>query len=388
MMHAFLHFIRYNNGFPILLGMIFLSAGGVFAASPEMRGNILASEQVVRSVDNTRIAHVNLDAYDVTIQIVDVKEDAETYYIFYTMESIELVDGVWQDVLLPHTLTVPKDLLDGRDLGRYASKELADIRAHELARLRETQRFERAAGISQKVVTTVYSGLIGRMLDPTEEKFPGYQPVVPEVVADTRIATPEENAEALRREEERRQALQGVARADTHTSQQGSGGAPSSSPQGSVSVSILGNNPARVPIGSTYVDLGAVVHGPNGENLSYVVLINGRPYDYILLDTSEENSYAITYRATSAIAGTAEATRTVIVYNPSSGTSSTPSPSGTTTPTTSTTTPGATTPPPPTSETPLSEEHVNPSPDPEDVSPPSPAESHTSSSTEPVVAPE
>ena len=58
------------------------------------------------------------------------------------------------------------------------------------------QKLEREKGESQKVVTTEYSGLIGKLINPKEEVIEGYNPVIPEVVPE-KPATVESNPEEV-----------------------------------------------------------------------------------------------------------------------------------------------------------------------------------------------
>jgi hypothetical protein len=66
----------------------------------------------------------------------------------------------------------------GRDLGLYAEEEIAEVHASEMRLLKQTQANERRAGLTPKVVTTEYTGLMGQFFDPNQEVFPQYDPVI------------------------------------------------------------------------------------------------------------------------------------------------------------------------------------------------------------------
>lgn len=177
-----INFIKYHNAFPIAVSLIFLSLTAVFAASPQMRedfkGALVSAKETVRSIDNTYIVSIDLDSFDFSLQITDIKEDTDNYYISYAFKTIYIQDYVWQELSKQTTLTVSKQALANNDLGLYVAEELGEVINSQLAYLKEVQQIEKQKGLSQKVVATEYAGLIGRFLNPKEEIFPGYEPVV------------------------------------------------------------------------------------------------------------------------------------------------------------------------------------------------------------------
>ncbi|MDE1924620.1 MAG: DUF5011 domain-containing protein, partial [Patescibacteria group bacterium] len=83
-------------------------------------------------------------------------------------------------------------------------------------------------------------------------------------------------------------------------------------------ITINGNNPATVAVGSTYADLGATVSdispGQAGDtNLGIYTFVNGSPVTSITLDTSTTTTYLIDYVATDHTGLTATSTRRVNV---------------------------------------------------------------------------
>lgn len=168
------HFIKYNNTVPIVLGLIFLSTTATFAATPAAREAVYNAEQSVRSVDNSFIIAVNLDDYPFAMRITSITEDDDYYYLLYDFETIDIHEYVWQTITVQKELRISKALLGSGDFEEYVESELAQVRFWELKRLKETQAYEKRLGSSQKTVATVYSGIIGRFMSPTEEKIPQY----------------------------------------------------------------------------------------------------------------------------------------------------------------------------------------------------------------------
>ncbi len=291
----FLHFIKYHNAVPITLALVLLSFSGALAASPEVRSDVanavFTQEQTVKSVDNTYLLSKDLSTFVPIIQITGVTEDADNYYVAYTMQTIDVDNYVWKDVTQTKTLQVPKADLGNGDLGLYVAQKLKDVQTWEKDRLAQTQTIERAQGPSSRVVATVYGGLVGKFLDPKEDVLPGYTPVV--------ASAPES-------------VPSGPA------SSSGSGGTPSSgtsvvSSNGGLVISIIGYNPSQIPVGSSYRDLGAFVTQNGNVGLRYTTQGVGD------VDTTKTGTSTIVYTATDTTGDAVTATREVIVYDPKSG---------------------------------------------------------------------
>jgi hypothetical protein len=187
-MQRIMHFLRYDNAVPIVLGIVFLGATGAYAATnPDA---IYSETQEVLSVDNTYIVEKDLSGYTPRVEITGVTEDDLNYYVAYRFSTIDVQDYVWQDVVKDERLQVEKQFLGSSlDLGLYATKQLKELIDNELARLTEVQAAERTR-VSQKVVATAYGGLIGTFLDETTEALPGYTPVVTPPTPDLSRNTP------------------------------------------------------------------------------------------------------------------------------------------------------------------------------------------------------
>jgi hypothetical protein len=105
-------------------------------------------------------------------------------------------------------------------------------------------------------------------------------------------------------------------------------GDPSSSPQDDVTspvITVLGNNPAEIEVGSTYVDMGITVidpafgSNPQNENLGHKVSVNGVEMEQIQIDSSVAGEHTITYSATDQAGNTGTATRQVKVVEANDG---------------------------------------------------------------------
>ena len=191
-----LNFIKYNNAFTIILGLFFFGFGISFAADPAILDTVYSSQETVVSVDNSWIVSADLDNYNFNLRINSITEDEKNYYAAYSYQTMAIENGVWQNKEVSKILTVSKEALEGKDLGLHVAKELGENINYELSYLKKVQQLEREKGESQKIITTEYSGLIGKLLDPKEEVIEGYNPVIPEVIEEVPV-TVEENPEMV-----------------------------------------------------------------------------------------------------------------------------------------------------------------------------------------------
>lgn len=172
------NFIKYNNTVPIVLGLLFFSTSATFAATPAARDAVYKAETQVASVDNRYLLATNIDSYPFSMKVTEITEDSEYYYLAYDFNTIDVVDAVWRDTTRKSVLRISKALLGNGKLQAYAESELAQVRSQEISRLNETKKLEKSIGYSQKIVATVYTGLIGKLVRPTEEIMPGYESVI------------------------------------------------------------------------------------------------------------------------------------------------------------------------------------------------------------------
>ncbi len=312
-MSKLFHFLRYDNSVPIVLGLIFLGAGGAFAATnPDA---ILSTQVKVLSVDNTYIASKDLSNWTPKAEITGVTEDSENYYIAYRFTTIDNKDYVWKDVVNEETMTVSKaDLGQYRDLGVYVTEQLKQKIDRELARLKETQEIEKRQ-ISQKMVATAYGGIVGKFLDDKTETLPGYTPVVTPPSSPEAVYTPTV-------------AVHPEGETDTGTSTPATVATPA--PANGPSIQILGENPARVVKNNIYVDLGAVASNSTNQNITVLVFLDGKKVDRVEIETSVLGSHTVMYQAADST-GTSTATRAVEVYDPSQPVGIPPAPQATST---------------------------------------------------------
>ena len=295
------HFLSYHNAVPITITLLLVGGSATFAATnPEA---IYDTQERVISVDNTYLVRKDLTAYSPGITITNVLEDESYYYVDFKFSTIDVEDAVWQDVTRSETMRVSKvDLGPYRDLGIYVTQQLHNIVAREDVRLKETQK-EEGKHESQKVIAIAYSGLIGKFLDETTTVLPGYTPVVQPP------QPPEEVVAAAG-------APSGSSGAGSNETSQTPVQQPAPSNNGGI-LQILGNNPARIEIGTRYADLGAVITNPSIAQKAGLIslFLNAQPTDAISIDTSAPATYTVRYVAT-AEGQSWSAERTVIVYNP------------------------------------------------------------------------
>jgi len=188
MYQKLLDFIKYHNAFTIIFAVCFLGFGITFAASPTVRDSVYSSEETVVSINNSSIISTNLDNFDFNLRINSITEDEKNYYVIYSYQTLAINDGFWQKKEIEKTLTVNKESLAGKDLGLYVAEELGESINYELSYLKRVQKLEKEKGESRKVVTVVYSGLIGKLLDPKEKVIEGYDPVIAEIVPEDSVA--------------------------------------------------------------------------------------------------------------------------------------------------------------------------------------------------------
>ncbi len=289
-MKSFTHFLFYNNTVPIVLGVLFLGSGAAFAATnPDA---IYSATTQVTSVDNTYIASKDLSNWSPTIVINGVTEDTDNYFVAYSFTTIDVVNYVWKDVQKMQTMTVSKADLSGRDLGVYVTSQFKNIIANEVAYLGQVQEKARK-DITQQQVATVYSGLIGKFLNTTTETLPGYTPVL------NPVPPPSGTGDV-------------ISNAPTTPTGAGSSGAGGSGGSTLLSLQLLGNNPAVIPVGTSYIDLGVVLIDPGAPNLGAYAFVDGKAQSVPFIDTSKPGVHTIEYRATDQ-AGTLVMVRRIVL---------------------------------------------------------------------------
>lgn len=326
MFKRFLHFATYNNAFVLILLALMGSAGVTFAANPEVRAGILSSQDTVRSIDNSYLLAVDLSQFSFDLKIKSIAEDADTYYVTYSYNAIEVTDYVWKVLVKEDLLKVGKKTLDGKDLGVYVARQLGEIAESRIAFLRDAQASERKAGLTAKIVTTEYSGLIGKMLNPSEKEFPGYIPVVKEATSTESLG--EELAAYLRNGTPYARADLSAAIAGTATDSGGDSDNPrgvseeeriaeevnqvlaqSTAGESLPPIIVLrGENPLRVLVGTKFTDPGADVFDDKDGRFDAVVT-DGE------VDATKVGQYVLIYGATDSTGNNGSpVTRFIEVY--------------------------------------------------------------------------
>ena len=183
-MKNLINFIKYNNAFTFIAAFLFIATTSTFAASPELRKDaieaIISQKQKILSLDNTKLLAQDFGEFDSKLQIKEIKEDSENYYVKYNFRTFVIRDYIWQEDDAEKILSISKSFLANKDLGLYTAQELGEVVDYNLSYLKETQEIEKKRGETNKVVATEYGGLIGKFLNSKEKEFPGYQPVVEE----------------------------------------------------------------------------------------------------------------------------------------------------------------------------------------------------------------
>lgn len=192
-LHKIINFIKYHNAFTIIVVAVFSAFGASYAASPTIRDSIYSTQESVVSVDNSLLLSTDLDNFNFNLKINSVTEDDTYYYADYSYQTLAIEDGSWQNVPEEKVLKVSKETLTGKDLGLYVSDQLGENINSELAYLKKVQNAEKESGESQKVVAVIYSGLIGKLLNPQGKVIEGYNPVIEPTptVSATEAPTPE-----------------------------------------------------------------------------------------------------------------------------------------------------------------------------------------------------
>ena len=338
MLQKLIHFVKYHNALPVALSLVIVSSGAALAASPEVREQVVSAESIARSVDNSYILTIDLKAFNPTLQITAVTEDDNFYYVSYTYKIVAINNYVWKDTVITEELNVSKGALGTEDLGRYVAKQLGEEVDAKLSYLTSVQNIEKNRGVTKKVITTTYSGLVGKFLDPKEEVFEGYAAVVPEqqptvaaveegkvsaqiavsneLSAQVAAALPSK-AEIQKIIEQTVKELLAENNEVTPETEQATTAAPAATADTDDTeppvISIIGNNPAEIAVGANYVDLGATVTDNKNDNIGIHYAVDGIDAVNINIDTSSDGTHVIIYSATDQAGNTGTASRTVIV---------------------------------------------------------------------------
>jgi len=259
-MKNILNFIKYHNLFTLMIVVVLVGGGSAFAANPQLReaveDTLVGKTETLVLIDNTTLLNTDFNTFNPELVIKEVTEDVEAYYILYTFNTYAVTDGAWKRVEKEGTLKVNKDTLNNENLQTYVEEELGEVARAEIAFLKEVKEAEQEKGEVQKTTIIAYTGLLGLVVDPKEKV--------------------EEQAENTT-QETTTQSIQ------VHSN-------------GSTAITINGNNPAKIPLRSTYNDLGATYVNIFGETVSVdKFIVNGTSTQNISIDTSIDGTHSVTY---------------------------------------------------------------------------------------------
>ncbi|MCK5475626.1 MAG: hypothetical protein KAI71_03540 [Candidatus Pacebacteria bacterium] len=195
MFKKIIQFIKYNLLIVVVGIVAFVAVASAVASNENIKKNVIGEEIVKKSgVDNSLLLVIDLENFDLEMEITNALEDEENFYIDYQYKMLAIKDNAWQEVLYKKQLIVSKASLDGRDLGLYAMEELGEIIDYQLAFLKEVQEKEIEKGVTVVLETTEYTGLIGLVFDTKTKELPGYEPVVkPPVIEEIDDRSPDES---------------------------------------------------------------------------------------------------------------------------------------------------------------------------------------------------
>ena len=192
-MNKLTQLLAYHNAVPILVGILFLSAGVAFAASPDVREAITATVAPTPPVDVSVLADADLSHFDPHIQITEVREDEAHYYVSYRYNTFTIEENAWQESQVEKTLMVSKTELGSADLKAYALAQLQEVGQYEVAYLKRAQS-EAIASLQDAEEGSRETGLAGLIVGLKAALIPP-EAKRPELVKDTEpepVSAPEE----------------------------------------------------------------------------------------------------------------------------------------------------------------------------------------------------
>jgi len=180
-----INFIKYHNAFTIGLLILFIISTAVFA-NEDVRDGVIGKEvKEVKGINNTALIDADLANLDLAMQITNIQEDSEKFYVDYTFKTFEIKDNIWQEVAKDQVLIIDKKALADRDLGVYIAKELGEVVDSQLLYLNKAQTQEKEKGQTMALETIDYTGLIGLVMSPKTKELVGYTPEPEKEVTDS-----------------------------------------------------------------------------------------------------------------------------------------------------------------------------------------------------------
>ena len=176
----------------VLLGGMQQLAAAVGLALPQANSGLpqQAALPVDSSPDASYLIAKDLNSWSSSAQVVGVTEDADNYYVSYIFSTIALEGTAWQDATSSQTLTVPKAVLAGRDLGLFVAEQFKEKIQQESAYLARVQAIEKSKIAEAPQTASLYGALIGKSIDGNSDTLPGYTPVVSAPAVEVQPASP------------------------------------------------------------------------------------------------------------------------------------------------------------------------------------------------------
>ncbi|MFA6171684.1 MAG: hypothetical protein WCW77_01190 [Patescibacteria group bacterium] len=168
------HFLKYNNAAIVIIAVILLFGGAVFASEPG-RDAVGKKQTAIQGVDNKLLLAADLDKHKFDFKIEKIEGDEKYYYVNFTFLDIAVVNSAWQYQMREGAIKVSKNIPE--DLGNYLSGELKDIQEKRLKELKEAKDEAIKKGEEKRIQVTEYTGLIGKTLNLAGNILPNYEPV-------------------------------------------------------------------------------------------------------------------------------------------------------------------------------------------------------------------
>lgn len=199
-MKSFLDFVKYNNAFPIILSVVILGTGAVFAASPELRQTVFPSAgktsapTAPKKTDASKLLSEDISDFDLRLRIDTVTEDTGNYHVAYSYTTFEVVDGAWKEVRKNAKMDIPKALLGKRDLKSYLVEQIGQVIDREVAYLSEAKAAVKTKPSVEK--SKEYASLSGTEIDAEARKAAEKSGSSPSVTDEPKPSTVNEETKA------------------------------------------------------------------------------------------------------------------------------------------------------------------------------------------------
>lgn len=180
-MRSLIDFLKYHNAVPVIIAVLVLGTGVVFAANPAVRETFFPADSgpigPAPAPENQILQMTDIGDFDMAFRVDMVREQTEAYQVVYSYRTLEVIDRAWQVTPKAKIMDIPKALLGKRDLGLYAAEQIGQVMDREISYLSEVQaRLTDASPAGDDAGR--YNRLAGKTLDPKDREFNGYKPVV------------------------------------------------------------------------------------------------------------------------------------------------------------------------------------------------------------------